>query len=148
MAIDFPHNVTFADAEEIVCDFVDKELEGVTPEIHAYTFLPGDSTSDLDDGVPFVLVQRVGGTANYDARAAVDHALIELRVIAATRQDSWAVISYIRQRFYDLASGGFVGERRITSIDESNGPSEIMYADSKQRAVRYLFRIGIRRAVR
>lgn len=148
MAINLPGSSTFADAEAIVCDYIDELLDGTDPQVRAVTFLPDSSASDLDDGKPFVLVQRVGGLADYSDRAPVDMALIELSVISATRADSWAIVSYIRQKLYDLASGGEVTRRRITSVEEANGPSEIMFADPKQRAVRFLFRIGIRRKVR
>lgn len=145
--VTLPKKSTFPDAEQVVCDYVDEMLKPVTPEIKAYTYLPNMTTSDLDDGKAFVLVQRVGGIANYSQRA-VDMAIIELTVVAATRMDSWEVLGYLRDCFYEAASGVEAGGSRIVSVKETSGPSEMMFADPKQRAVKFLFQIGIRRKTR
>lgn len=148
MAVNIPATLTFPDAEAIVCDYIDSSLEEVTPQIRAYTFLPGITQSDLDDGKTFVLVQRTGGVSDYSGRAPVDDAIISLTVVASTRADSWQIMSYLRTKIYDLASGGQVSGHRIAHVDEIAGPNERMYADPKQRSVQFNFRIGIQRPVR
>lgn len=148
MAIKLPGETTFADVEEVICNFVDNLLEDAEPRPYVGTWIPDGSANDLQNAQSIVIVQRHGGATDYRQRASVDEANIALSVLSATRRDAWAIVSYLRQKFYELSGGGNVGEWRITYIRESDGPNEIPYAEPTMRMVRFYFMFGIRRNVR
>lgn len=136
---------TFWDAEDVVCDLLERELEQISPQVHVYTFLPDNLDSIIDSGEAIALVTRVGGFASYEGRAPVDQAGIEVSVLTNSRQDSWQIVGYVRQRFYELSSGTTIGGARITGIDETTAPVEQAFDDPLRRMASFYFTIGIRR---
>lgn len=145
MSFSMPSQSTFWDAEDIVCDLLERELAEVTPAVRVYTFLPDDLDDIIGAGEAIALVTRVGGYAEYGDRAPVDVAGVEVSVLTNTRADSWAIIGFIRQRFYELSSGTVVGDARVTGIDETTGPVEQAFDDPLRRMASFYFSISIRR---
>lgn len=145
----FPSASTFGDAEEIICDFMDDILKDVDPRPQVGTWIADNANDYIDhDGGSAVIVRRQGGATDYRDRASVDDAQIQLSVISKTRAESWEIISYIRQKCYELSHGGVVGDWRITYIREADGPQNGLYEDNSMRLVRFYFMFGIRRKSR
>ncbi|WP_228002140.1 phage tail termination protein [Nocardia australiensis] len=135
----------FPDRELVVLDLVQKYLDLLTPQGVACTWLPDDVTDLINAGVPVVRVYRggMGSDGLFDAAA------IQLGVLTATRQDSWAVMEYLRQVMLSFAHGGPVRHEdgsitMIASIDEVVGPQQIPDLNPDHRLVPATFRVECR----
>lgn len=148
MAFSFPKNVTFPDAEKIICTYLKDQFSEVTPKVHVGTWIPDSSGEILDSGEAILFANRVGGHADYNDRASVDTSIVCLSIVGKTRRDALDVAMYARQCLYDISSGGFIGDWRISRIQENEGPSELAYSDPTTRLVRLYFQVGIVRHTR
>lgn len=148
MTFTFPKDSTFPDAELIICTYLQDKFSEVTPKVHVGSWIPDSSGEKLDAGEAILIANRVGGYADYSARAAVDNSVICLSVLGHTRRDAFAVAMYARQCLYDICSGENVGEWRISKIVENEGPSEVLYSAPTERMVRLYFQVGINRRKR
>lgn len=145
MAFEFKKKVTFPDAEDIICRFLIDEFAEATPKVHVGTWIPDSSEEYLNKGEAIVIVNRVGGSADYDARAIQDRAVICVSALGHTRRDAMAVAQYVRQSLYDISSGATVGDWRISKIVENEGPTNVLYSSPVEKLVRLYFQVGIDR---
>lgn len=136
---------TFPDAEDVVCDTIEDCVRDAPGRISVGTFFSDELDDLLDDGGAYVLVNRVGGNADYPSRAPVDKANVRISVVSTTRRDSWAVINYLRQRFLERSDGFTINGVRVAEIEETSGPVSDRFPDPLRREAMFYFIFHIRR---
>ena len=92
------------DVERVVRDLFTPLLINVS----VCSWVPPDCASQLTAGNAFLRVFRTGGRINVENRAWVDEARIQIAALSASRDDSWALIEFVRQVLYAYRNGGHV----------------------------------------
>lgn len=127
------------DVERVLRDLLSAQLTGVS----VVSWLPPDYATTLTDGGAFVRVFRMGGRINVDNRNWVDEARVQIAALCAGRDDSWALIEFIRQVMYAYRDGGSVlsnGSKVFIEVPgEVVGPQLIPEAMRDERLVPVTF---------
>jgi hypothetical protein len=136
----------FPDREQLVMDLVQKYLDLLAPQGLAVTWLPDNFNELVEAGTVIVRVYRGGMGAD----GLWDSAAVQLGVIAQSREDSWAVMEYLRQMMLSYEHGGPVRRADgsisyVDSIEEMNGPQQIQELVPDFRLVPVTFNVECRR---
>ncbi|MBF6374458.1 phage tail termination protein [Nocardia farcinica] len=109
----------------------------------ACTFLP----QDYGDRLPIVRVFRGGGAA--DSGTMRDPAMVQVAVIADSREESWQLLEFCRQWLLSY-SGGTVtradgSKTLIDCVEELVGPAQIPELNPDKRLAQLNFRVTCRK---
>jgi hypothetical protein len=133
------------DRELVMCDLVQKYLDLLTPQGVAVTWLLDDHFALVDSGVPVAWIYRGG----LSSEGLWDPAAVQLRVITATRADSWKLLEYLRQMLLSYEHGGPVRREdgsitQVASIEEMDGPQQVPEIEPDHRLVSATFNVECR----
>lgn len=110
----------FHNAEDVFCALLQKWFNDCTPAPKAVTWLAPNSEENL----PVVRVWRRGGRRS----AAMDHPVLQVSVIAETRDEAQRLADFIRE-LVNVFKGGVVlpnGEKAlIEDISDNQGPTQM-----------------------
>lgn len=133
------------DAERVLKDLFTGLLTGVA----VVAWLPPDYATTLQSGTAFLRVFRMGGSLNVDNKNWVDQTRIQIAALSASRDESWALIEFVRQVLYSFRDGGHVqGSGTTTFIQvegELTGPQLIPEQMRDERLVPVTFEIHLDR---
>lgn len=132
-------------------DLVQAELDRLSPKGFACTFLPDTFSDDIDSGVAFARVQRMGG--GLDEHRNTDLGMLQVDVIAASRSAAWQVMTLLRTRFLAFYQGGEIlredgSKTYVYEIEEINGPLQLPELNPDDRMVRQTVVMRTRRNTR
>lgn len=134
------------DVERVMRDLFADLLTGV--EVVAW--MPPDYANQLASGVSFLRIFRLGGRINVDNRAWVDETRVQFAALSESRDDSWALVEFVRQVLYAYREGGghVVGPTTTTFIavpGEVVGPQLIPEQMRDERLVPVTFDVHTNR---
>jgi hypothetical protein len=93
------------DIEAVMRDLFSPLLTGV----NVVSWVPPDYGDELNAGITYLRVYRLGGRINVDTKSWVDETRIQFAALSASRDDSWRLIEFVRQVLYAFRFGGPVG---------------------------------------
>lgn len=99
------------DVERELKNAYEKLLGGVT----IVSWLPPDYVSQLNAGVTYLRVFRLGGQLNIETKNWVDQARVQFAVLAQSRDTAWDLMIFVREILY----GGFIDGVRVSHEDPS-----------------------------
>jgi hypothetical protein len=127
------------DVERVLRDL----FSGLLPGVQVVSWVPPDYAASLATGTPFLRVFRVGGRINVENRNWVDETRVQLAALCTGRDDSWALIEFVRQILYAYRDGGHVLSSGSTTFiqvpGEVVGPQLIPEAMRDERLVPVTF---------
>lgn len=127
------------DVERVLRDLLSPLLTGV----EVVSWLPPDYANTLANGTAFLRVFRMGGRINVDNRNWVDETRVQIAALSTYRDDSWALIEFVRQVLYAYREGGHVssaGSQTFIEVPgEVVGPQLIPEAMRDERLVPVTF---------
>lgn len=92
------------DVERVLKKLFENHLTGVS----VVSWLPPDYATTLASGIAFLRVFRMGGRLNTDNRNWIDETRVQIAALSAHRDDSWALMEFVRQLLYAYRDGGQV----------------------------------------
>jgi len=135
----------FLDLVDVLDADGDPVLDGATPRRpYVCTVLP----NDYSDRLPVVRVFRAGGAADADIK--VDPAMVQVAVVADSREDSWKLLEYCRQMLLSFHDGGTVtrtdgSKTLIDTVSEMVGPAQFAELNPEKRFTQLNFRVTCRK---
>lgn len=150
MSVQFPdwYEGGFPNSEALIMDLAQAFLDLCTPAGQACTWLTKEYYALVDTGAPVARVYRGGLGAN----GLWDSAAVQVAVLTSDRDESWAVLEYLRQMFLSYESGGLVpradgSHTHVTTITEMVGPQMLPEENPDDRLVPATFYVECRRPV-
>jgi hypothetical protein len=110
------------DVERVMRDL----FAALLPSVSVVSWLPPDYAAQLTDGIAFLRVFRMGGRLNIENRNWVDETRVQVAALTATRDDSWALIEFVRQVLYAYRDGGNVSVSSNGSTAFIEVPGEVV----------------------
>lgn len=110
------------DVERVLRDL----LASLLPDVSVVSWLPPDYANQLLDGTAFIRVFRMGGRLNIENRNWVDETRVQVAALTASRNDSWALIEFVRQVLYSFRDGGTVSVTSNGSTAFIEVPGEVV----------------------
>lgn len=108
--------ITYPDWYEGGCRDVEKELKSLFEKllsgVTVVSWIPPDYVSQLNSGVTYLRVYRLGGQLNIETKNWVDQARVQLAVLATSRDAAWELMTFVREVLY---SGFYHGGRVVRS---------------------------------
>ena len=99
------------DIEAVLIDLFTPLLGGV----NVVSWFPPDYASQMAGGTSYLRVFRMGGQINIDTKSWVDQTRVQVAALCLQRDDSWALIEFVRQVLYAYNQGGSIRRADATS---------------------------------
>src|ERR1700747_121739 len=117
--------------------------------VQAVAWVPPDYAEVLATGAAFLRIFRMGGSVNADSRNWVDQSRVQFAALSASRDDSWALLTFVREVLEAYRDGGHVmsGSTKvfIQVPGEILGPQLIPEQMREERLVTVTYEIHVDR---
>lgn len=111
--------ITYPQWYEGGCRDVERELKNVFDRllggVSVVSWIPPDYVAQLNAGVTYLRIYRLGGQLNIETKNWVDQARVQIAVLAKSRDTAWELMNFVRVVLYE----GFYHGGRVASEEPS-----------------------------